>query len=63
MPVPNEAFKFKRQKMETEQIYSTLQAELASVQSKVNSWSLNKEKELQNLKSSHTAFLDSHNGT
>ena len=47
--------------METEQIYSTLQAELASVQSKVNSWSLNKEKDLQNLKSSHTAFLDSHN--
>jgi hypothetical protein len=48
--------------MESEQIYSTLQAELASVQSKVNSWSLNKEKELQQLKSSHTAFLDSHNG-
>jgi hypothetical protein len=54
------AWEFER--MESEQIYSTLQAELASVQSKVNSWSLNKEKELQQLKSSHTAFLDSHNG-
>ena len=43
------------------QIVSNLQSELADVQSKLNVWTLAKEKELQNLKSSHTAFLDSHN--
>mmetsp|Transcript_20439 Transcript_20439/g.39633 ORF Transcript_20439/g.39633 Transcript_20439/m.39633 type:complete len:231 (+) Transcript_20439:22-714(+) len=45
----------------SEEIYATLQVELADVQSKLNTWSCAKEKELHNLKSSHTAFLDSHN--
>eukprot|EP00961_Rhodomonas_salina_P234271 3166219-Rhodomonas_salina.2 len=47
----------------TEDITGKVQAELADVLSKVNSWSLSREKELQTLKVDHTNFLDSHNGT
>jgi hypothetical protein len=55
-------FQTQIKKMEGEQRYASLQAELASVQSKVNSWAMNKETDLQSMKTSHTTFLDTHAG-
>lgn len=45
-----------------EESYAALQANMTSVQNKVNQWSMGREKELQNIEVSHTAFLDEHNG-
>lgn len=39
-----------------------LQADLDAVLGKVNAWSIGKEKELNALKTSHSTFLDTHNG-
>jgi hypothetical protein len=48
--------------IEMAEVVTDFHAELNDVLSKVNSWSLSKEKDLMSVQAEHTSFLDTHNG-